>query len=177
MEELSRDVLEVLDFLPEGPARGRGGCARSRARHDALVRDLVNEGLQVVFGLERGRLASDLVGMPPGRRSGPPGAAEAAVHAPLVRRVGALVKGVPDALAVHADAALGRLLGPGHSALAPTHTTKGQASVMLRGGDLWPCGPADTSLLKGDLLTFSLTGILASCVGPEKGLKGRVLSL
>ena len=134
MEELPRDVLEVLNFLPEGPARGRGGRARSRARHDALVRDLVNEGLQVIFGLERGRLASDLVGKPPGRRSGPPGAAEAAVHASLVRRVGAFVKGVPD-VAVHADAALGRLLGPGHSALAPSHMTKGQASVMSRVGD------------------------------------------
>ena len=131
MEELPRDVLEVLDFLPEGPARGRGGRARSRARHDALVRDLVNEGLQVIFGLDRGKLAFDLVGKPPGRRSGLPGAAEAAVHASLVRRVGAFVKGVPD-VAVHADAALGRLLGPGHSALAPSHMTKGQASVMPR---------------------------------------------
>ena len=93
------------------------------------------------------------MGLPRERRRGPPGAAEAAVHASLACRVGAFVKGVPD-VAVHADAALGRLLGPGHSALAPTHTTKGQASVMPRRGDLWPCVPADVSLPEGNLPTL-----------------------
>ena len=121
MEDLPRDVLEALDFLPEGGPRGRGGRARGRARHDALVRDLVNEGLQVILGLDQGRLGPDLVGKPRGRLRGPPGAAEAAVHASLARRAAAFLQGVPD-VTVHADAALGRLLGPGHSALAPTHT-------------------------------------------------------
>ena len=135
MEELPRDGLELLDSLPEGPARGREGRARSRARHNALVRDLVKGGLEVIFGLDLGGLTSDLVGRPPGRGTGLPGAAEDAAHALPVRRLGAFTQEVPD-MDVHADAALGRLLGPGHSALAPTHMTKGQASVMLRRGEL-----------------------------------------
>ena len=134
MEGPRRNVLGFLDFLPEGPARGREGRAQGRPRHDALVQGLVNKGLQGVFGLERGRLASVLVGKPPGGRSESLGAAEGAMCASLICRVGAFVEGVPN-MAVHADAALGRLLGPGFLALALSHMTKGQASVMSRGGD------------------------------------------
>ena len=72
------------------------------------------------------------------------------------------MKGVPD-VAVHADAALGRLLGPGHSALAPSHMTDGQAPMKSRRGDLCPCVPTEVSLPEGRLpalpqLETSLSG-------------------
>ena len=86
-------------------------------------------------GLECGGLASALVGIPPGRRRGPPDAAGAAVGVSLVLRVGAFVEEVPNVV-VHGGAALGRLQGPGNLALAPSHMTKGQALVVSRRGEL-----------------------------------------